>query len=148
MTLSFRALALTGAALLVTACGSNDASSPPSNDMAAQTSIGTTPGNTNSVAPPPVNVAAFGLSEAQLLDADFKDWSGSDLGDIEAIERDTGGAVTHLIVEIEDTDPDRYVRVPTGGLERVADGDDWDVRGQYTRDQLMALPEVPAQPGW
>lgn len=147
MTFTTRAIAVAGAALLVTACSDNDATPPPVNDAAMQTSMGTTPGNTDMMAAP-VDAVAFGLTERQLLDADFKDWNGSDLGDVEALERDTGGAVTHLIVEIEDTDPDRYVRVPVEGLERVADGDDWDVRGQYTRDQLMALPEVPAQPGW
>jgi hypothetical protein len=111
--------------------------------------MGTTPGDATMMTPPAsADAVAFGLTERQLLDADFKDWNGSDLGDVEALERDAGGAVTHLIVEIEDTDPDRYVRVPVDGLERVADGDDWDVRGQYTRDQLMALPEIPAQPGW
>lgn len=150
MTFAIRTIALTGAALFVTACGSNDATPPPANDIGTEASVGTTPvapGDTNMTALP-VDIAAFGLTEAQLLDADFKDWSGSDLGDVEAIERDTGGTVTHLIVEIQNTDPDRYVRVPVGGLERVADGDDWDVRGQYTRDQLMALPQIPAQPGW
>ena len=148
MTLAIRALALTGAALLVTACGDADPTPPPVNDVATQTSMGTTPGDTNMAAAVPVDAVAFGLTERQLLDADFKEWRGSDLGDVEALERDTGGTVTHLIVEIEDTDPDRYVRVPVDGLERVADGDDWDVRGQYTRDQLMALPEIAAQPGW
>lgn len=147
-TFTLRAIAMTGAAFLVTACGS-DTTPPPANDVATQTSMGTTPGDTNMMAPAaPADAVAFGLTERQLLDADFKDWNGSDLGDVEALERDTGGAVAHLIVEIEDTDPDRYVRVPVDGLERVADGDDWDVRGQYTRDQLMALPEIPAQPGW
>lgn len=149
MTLSLRTIALSGAALFVAACGS-DTAPPPANDVAMESSVGTTPmaqGDANMMAAP-ADAAAFGLTEAQLLDADFKDWNGGDLGDVEALERDTGGAVTHLIVEIEDTDPDRYVRVPVDGLERVADGDDWDVRGQYTRDQLMALPQIPAQPGW
>lgn len=148
MTLSLRIIAMTGAALFVSACDTEDATPPPSNDMATQTSMGTTPGDTNAMAPVPVDAAAFGLTEAQLLDADFKEWRGTDLGDVEALGRDTGGTVTHLIVEIEDTDPDRYVRVPVDGLERVADGDDWDVRGQFTRDQLMALPQIAAQPGW
>lgn len=143
MTFTTRAIAITGAALLVTACGSNETTPPVANDTAMQTSLGTT--DTTAA---PVDAVALGLTERQLLDADFKDWNGSDLGDVEALERDTGGAVTHLIVEIDDTDPDRYVRVPVDGLERVADGNDWDVRGQFTRDQLMALPEVPAQPGW
>lgn len=147
MTFTTRAIAITGAALLVTACGTNETTPPVANDTAMQTSLGTTPGTTDMTATP-VDAVALGLTERQLLDADFKDWNGSDLGDVEALERDTGGAVTHLIVEIDDTDPDRYVRVPVDGLERVADGNDWDVRGQYTRDQLMALPEVPAQPGW
>ena len=148
MTLTPRIIAMTGAALLLTACGDNGAAPPPANDVATQTSMGTTPGDANTMAALPVDAVAFGLTEAQLLDADFKEWRGSDLGVVEALERDTGGTVTHLIVEIEDTDPDRYVRVPVDGLERVADGDDWDIRGQYTRDQLMALPPIPAQPGW
>ena len=147
MTFTTRAIAMTGAALLVAACGSNETIPTPANDMTPQTSMGVPPGNASTPAVP-ADAIAFGLTERQLLDADFKEWRGSDLGDVEALERDTGGAVTHLIVEIEDTDPDRYVRVPVDGLQRVADGDDWDVRGQYTRDQLMALPQVAAQPGW
>ncbi|VXC87475.1 PRC-barrel domain containing protein [Sphingomonas sp. AX6] len=148
MTISTRVIAMTGAALLVTACNNDEPTPPPANDMATQASMGTTPGDTNMMVAAPVDAVAFGLTEQQLLDADFKDWRGDDLGDVEALERDTGGTVTHLIVEIEETDPDRYVRVPVDGLQRVADGDDWDVRGQYTHDQLMALPQIPAQPGW
>jgi hypothetical protein len=61
-------------------------------------------------------VAALGLTERQLLDGELVTADGTELGDIEQVRRDAGGAVTSLVVEIEDSSPDRYVDVPLAGL--------------------------------
>src|SRR5690606_22800573 len=57
-------------------------------------------------------VAALGLTEAQLLEADLVAADGTDLGDVEQVRRDSAGAVEGLLVEVEDSNPDRYVVVP------------------------------------
>lgn len=98
--------------------------------------------------PVPVNSAAaadgaLGLTEAQLRDADLVDAAGLDLGDVEDVVRGEDGAIIGLLVEIEDTNPDRYVQVPLEGLEPVQRGDDIDLRTTATRENLLALPEVP-----
>ncbi len=132
MSLRMIALALTGAAL--SACGSGDRSEQAAAPGAAN---GTTAANNAGEA-----VAALGLTERQLRDAELVDATGNDIGDVEGVVRDASGAVTHLLVEVEDTSPDRHVQVPLTGLQPVPDGDDHDIRGSLTRDQLMALPEV------
>ncbi|GMM92624.1 PRC-barrel domain containing protein [Qipengyuania sp. MTN3-11] len=94
--------------------------------------------------------AALGMTEAQLLDADLVDATGNDLGDVELVRRDASGAVTGLVVELDDTDPDRWVEVPMTGLTaRPDDGDDLDdidVQTAMTPAELAALPdaEMPA----
>lgn len=85
---------------------------------------------------------ALGLTERQLLDADIIDSNGTEIGDIEGIVRNPDGTVNQLLVEIEDTSPDRYVHMSLEGLEAVTVGNDRHVRTRMTRDQLMALPEV------
>lgn len=85
---------------------------------------------------------ALGLTERQLLDADIIDPNGTEIGDIEGIVRNPDGTVNQLLVEIEDTSPDRYVHMSLEGLEAVRVGNDRHVRTRMTRDQLMALPEV------
>lgn len=85
---------------------------------------------------------ALGLTEAQLRDADLVDAADVDLGDVEYVVRGADGVITALVVEIADTEPDRFVEIPLGGLEAVHRGDDWDVRSTLTRDALLALPEV------
>ncbi len=85
---------------------------------------------------------ALGLTERQLLDADLVDSAGNELGDVEGLVRAADGTVDRLLVEIEDTTPDRFVHVPVNGLTAFDDGDDKDLRTTMTRAQLMALPEV------
>ena len=86
--------------------------------------------------------AALGMTEAKLLDADLVTADGTDLGDIEAVRRDAAGAVTGLVIELEDTDPDRWVEVPTEGLISRADGDDMDVQTGMSAEELSALPDA------
>jgi sporulation protein YlmC with PRC-barrel domain len=85
---------------------------------------------------------ALGLTERQLRDADIVAANGQELGEVEELVRGPNGAVTQLLIEVEDSNPDHYVHIPLDGLTRVQDGNDWDLRSNATRDQLMALPAV------
>lgn len=86
--------------------------------------------------------AALGMTEEALLDADLVTADGTDLGDIELVRRDAAGAVTGLLIELEDTDPDRWVEVPMDGLTARADGDDMDVQTGMSAEDLAALPDA------
>ena len=141
-------LAVSAAALMVAACGSNDNQAMVATDAPASTgtvSTGSAAGGVGTGAETP-NAAgpgtALGLTQRQLEDADLKDRTGRDLGDVEGVVTDGSGAITHLLVEIDDTSPDRYVHVPISGLTALRDGDDWDVQGDLTREQLLAMPAV------
>ncbi len=87
-------------------------------------------------------IAALGLTEAQLLDADLVGADGRDLGDVEQVRRAADGTVEALVVELENTDPDRYVLVPIAGLTTRPDGDDIDVQTNMTAADLAALPDA------
>ena len=86
--------------------------------------------------------AALGMTEEELLDADLVTADGTDLGDIVAVRRDEAGAVTGLVIELEDTDPDRWVEVPMDGLTTRPDGDDMDVQTGMSAEDLSALPDA------
>lgn len=86
--------------------------------------------------------AALGLSEAQLLDAELVDPNGIELGDVESVSRDANGNVDRLLIEIEDSNPDRFVYIPIDGLSTIVRGDDVDLQTTMTRNDLLALPEV------
>lgn len=86
--------------------------------------------------------AALGLSEAQLLDADLVAADGTDLGDVAKVLRGPDGKVDRLLVEIEGTNPDRYVHVPILGLKTRVQGGDTDLESTMTRAELAALPAV------
>lgn len=93
-------------------------------------------------------VAALGLTEAQLLEADLVTADGTDLGDIEQVRRNSAGAVEGLLVEIEDSNPDRFVVVPIDGLSPRNEGDDVDLLTTMTAAQLADLPDADMpQPG-
>jgi hypothetical protein len=87
-------------------------------------------------------IAALGLTEAQLLDADLVSADGTDLGDVEQVRRGADGAVSGLLVEIEKSNPDRYVVVPISGLTTRADGNETDVQTTMTAKDLAALPDA------
>ena len=76
----------------------------------------------------------------QLGDADIHDGSGIEIAEVERVITDPSGTGTGLLVEIEDSDPDRYVTIPLDGLIVVQDGDDQDLRSNLTRQQLLAMP--------
>ncbi len=85
---------------------------------------------------------AFGLTERQLLDAEVLAADGTELGDVEAVTKDAGGNATELLIEVEDSDPDRFVNVPVDGLEPVVRGDDTDLSSSMTMDDIAALPDA------
>lgn len=89
------------------------------------------------------DVVALGLTERQLLDADLVAEDGSELGDVEQVRRDASGAATGLLVEIEDSNPDRYVVVPLDGLSVRGEGNSADLQTSMTAQDLAALPDAP-----
>lgn len=123
-------IAVTAFAFLLAACGDTNA---------PEGSSGTSSPDTNLVGRP---IVALGLTERQLLDADLLDESGREIGDVEGVVRDADGKPVALLVEIENSRPDRYVEVPLEGLTAVRDRTDWDIQSSLTRDDLLQLPAV------
>lgn len=122
------------ASLALAACGDNDRAEAPASGSAPAPAQGAT------AAEP---VLALGLTRRQLEDAELLDATGAEIGEVERVVTDASGAVTGLLVEIEDTTPDRYVTIPLDGLTVVTQGDDHDLRSTHTRDALVAMPETP-----
>lgn len=91
-------------------------------------------------------IAALGLTEAQLLEADIVAADGTDLGDVEQVRRNSSGTVGGLLIEVEDSNPDRYVVVPLDGLTTRADGDDMDIQAAMTAAEIAALPDAKVTP--
>lgn len=86
--------------------------------------------------------AAFGLSEVQLLNADIVGADGKELGDVAQVLRDPGGKVDRLLVELEGSNPDRYVHLPILGLKTVVQDGETDLATSMTKAELEAQPEV------
>ena len=91
-------------------------------------------------------IAALGLTEAQLLDADLIGAQNRELGEVEQVERGPNGEVNRLLVEVEDSDPDRFVYVTVDGLSPSQRGDDIYLATKMTKEQLAALPQVSLTP--
>ena len=89
---------------------------------------------------------ALGLNEVQLLDAELVGADGVELGDVAQVVRGADGKVDRLLVEIEDSNPDRYVHVPITGLTTVVRGTDTDLSTTMTKAEFAALPEVKLPP--
>jgi hypothetical protein len=85
---------------------------------------------------------ALGLSEAQLLDADLLGIDGVELGDVTSLLRGADGGVDRLLIEVEDSNPDRFVEVPVQGLVVLKRGDDTDLVSTMTATQVAALPDA------
>ena len=88
-------------------------------------------------------IAALNLTERQLLDADLVGTDGTELGDVTALTRGSTGAVEGLLIEVEDSNPDRFVSVALDGLSPQQDGNDWNIVTSLSREQIAALPDVP-----
>ena len=91
-------------------------------------------------------VAALGLTERQLLEADLVAADGTELGDVAQIRRGLDGEVEGLLIEIEDSDPDRFVAIPLTGLTIRGSGFDTDLQTTMTKQDLAALPEITLDP--
>ena len=96
----------------------------------------------NSAATGGSSVLALGMTEHQFLDAELVNANGTELGDVMAVVRGASGAPEKLLVEIEDSNPDKFVHVPLDGLKPRHIGDDWDLVTTMTKAQLDALPAV------
>lgn len=130
-------IALVSPAVLLSACGqSSDAVSENGMEDAAEASA---------VATGAANVA-LGLNEAQLLDAELVGPGNIELGDVTSLVRGTRGDVEWLIIEVEGSDPDRFVQVPVNRLTVIMRGNEPDLATTMDAEQLGELPdaEVPA----
>lgn len=127
-----RLLVLCLAGSLLAGCSDNAADQEDRIEQAAETSAAV-------AGPEPV---ALGLSEAQLLEADLIGADRVELGSVEAVLRNAEGTVDRLLIEIEDSHPDRFVEVPVAGLTTLAAGDDTDLSTTMTMEQLSALPDA------
>ncbi len=127
------------ASIALTACGNGQPTATPAAGTAAPAPAPVAAQTTNMAEP----VLALGLTRRQLEDAELLDATGAEIGEVERVVTDASGAVTGLLVEIEDTTPDRYVTIPLDGLTVVTHGDDNDLRSTHTRAALVAMPETP-----
>lgn len=125
-------LILASSTALLSACADKNEAAEEKLERAAETSA--------TVAGP--IPAALGLSEAQLLDAELVGADGQELGDVAQVLRGADNKVDRLLIEIEDSNPDRYVHVPITGLKTVVRGDDTDLQTSMTKAELAGLPEV------
>ena len=82
---------------------------------------------------------AFGMTRDQLEDADLYSRANVDLGDVETLVLDAGGALTHLVVELEGPG-DMKVLVPVGDVGPIDRNGDKDLATDLTPGQLQALP--------
>lgn len=128
-----KAVVLMATTVLLVGCGNNDAARA---DFAAAA-------NSSAPAAAQQPTIALGLTREQLEDADILDATGREIVEVEQVVMDSSGKVTGLLVEIDDTDPDRNVTIPLDGLVVVEHGHDRNLRGPLTRDQLLAKPEAP-----
>jgi len=85
---------------------------------------------------------AFGMTRAELEDADLLSEQNTDLGDVDALVLDPAGAVTHVVVELEGPG-DRKVAVPLAQVRSMAEdnGAHKNLVTSLTSAQLAAMPE-------
>lgn len=129
--------AATCAAALVAGCD-NQPATPAATDAATETAAATPAAPATGW-----DRAALGLREQQLLEADLLGIDGVELGSIEGLLTGPDGRVDRLLVEVEDSEPDRFVAVPVQGLTVLTRGADIDVVSTMTVAQLAALPDAP-----
>lgn len=132
-------LLVAAASIALSACGDSQSTATPAAGTTAPAPAPVATQTTNMTQP----ILALGLTRDQLEDAELLDATGAEIGEVERVVTDPSGAVTGLLVEIEDTTPDRHVTIPLDGLTVVAHGDDHDLRSTHTRAALIAMPETP-----
>lgn len=89
----------------------------------------------------------LGITREQLEDADLIDARGREIGEVEGLVVGPNGAITGVILEIDQRDPkpDRRVQLPIDELKAVperGDPGDFNIQTQQSREQLLALPEA------
>ena len=129
------------ASLALVACGDNR-----TDDVVQITDDGTTaqPVTEEQAAASTSEAAlALGMTRKALEDADIVTPNGVDLGDVDRLEIDGAGKVTHLIVEL-DGPGDVKVRLPIDQVSsyRAANSNDQDLQTNLTAAELAALPKV------
>jgi hypothetical protein len=122
-------------ATLLAACGNDTADDDKFEDAADARAAAAGPA-----------VAALGLSQSQLLEADLFDAAGRELGDVEDLVRGTDGRVDRLLIEIEDSNPDRYVELPVAGMDTVTHGGETNLVANVTKAELADLPDASPAP--
>lgn len=134
-----KAITIAGLIAIATAlpaCSENNPDAASNPNMSGNTAAEGT------VSAAPAQQGALGLTMAQLSDAEILNASGIEIAEVERVITDSSGAVTKLLVEIEDSNPDRYVELALDGLTPTQQGDDWDLQSTLSKDDLLALPEV------
>lgn len=127
------------AATLVAGC--NNAGTDTTADQAADTAQATPPAVATPTEPADWNRVALGLREAQLLGADLLGVDEAELGEVRSLLTGPDGRVDRLLVEIDESDPDRFVEVPVAGLTVLTRGSDIDLVSTMTAAEFAALPE-------
>jgi hypothetical protein len=129
------------ATVLVAGCNNNTATDAPADGT---TTAAETPTTAAATATPAAgwDRAALGLREAQLIGADLLAIDNVEVGEIRSLLTGPEGRVDRLLVELDDTDPDRFVEVPVQGLTVLTRGADIDIVSAMTAEQLKALPDV------
>jgi hypothetical protein len=97
---------------------------------------------------PPIAAAQAGalrLSRHQLEDADLIDATGREIGEVEGVVTDDRGAITSLLIELDQRDPtpDKRVMIPLDGLKAVpepGDRGDYDIQTRQSKADLLKLP--------
>lgn len=85
-------------------------------------------------------IAALGMTERQLLASDLVTADGTELGDVTQLRRNAQGALDGLLIEIENSDRDRFVIVPMNGLSARHGAMGNYVQTIMTAQDLDALP--------
>ncbi len=126
-------------AALLAGCNNNAGNDTAATETAAATDVAA------AASPTPAqdwDRVALGLREPQLLSADLLGIDGVELGEVKGVLRGADGRVDRLLVEVADSDPDRFVEVPVQGLTALTRGSDIDVVSTLSVAQLAALPDA------
>ncbi|MFN3560026.1 MAG: hypothetical protein ACK4UQ_12160 [Brevundimonas sp.] len=144
----FRPALLTAAAaslLAIAACSdkTDDVVQPPAPGAAAEPVT-----ETRAAATETATALAFGMTRAQLEDADLVSSDYTDLGDVETLVLDAAGTLREVVIELEGPG-DRKVAVPITSIRGAArdNGAFRDLTTELTAAQLAALPEWTAPRG-
>ncbi len=137
--------AAAAAALALAACGDNR-----TDDVVQMPSEGAQPLEvTNEQADRATSqtAMALGMTHDQLEDANLVTADNTKLGDVDTLVMDASGTVTHLVIDLEDTE-DVKVQVPVDQVRAVPDatGATRNLTTDMTAAQLTSLPRWNPMP--